>query len=202
MHDNQKTAGAGLSFPPALAATGDGGAGPSSSVAPKGRKDLWTPERDALLKSLWNKSHTARQIWTMMGITKGSLMGRSRRLGLLFRDISSQTPGFFQKVKAAKERKTPKVLPKSAATDALVEETPDNTRDPKGCRFIFGHVREARRWRYCQAATVEKRDYCAEHLALIYRPALPPGSKSNGPGTAAWYATQTNKGGRIAGGRA
>lgn len=48
----------------------------------------WTQEREAQLKSLWQK-HSPREIRAIMGLTAGQLIGKSNRMNLQFRATGS-----------------------------------------------------------------------------------------------------------------
>ena len=42
---------------------------------------VWTPDRDAQLRALWDAGHTGTDIAQRMGATKNSIIGRVHRLG-------------------------------------------------------------------------------------------------------------------------
>jgi len=56
----------------------------------------------------------------------------------------------------------------------------DSLREPRGCRFITGHVGEE--WRYCQADQKRGSSFCADHHALCHgkTPAAVPDCNKEG----------------------
>ena len=51
----------------------------------------WTPEREAKLKDLWKKGHSASQIATLIGdTTRNAVIGKAHRLNLEARAVSKK----------------------------------------------------------------------------------------------------------------
>lgn len=50
-------------------------------------RDTWTPERLEQLTLLWDKGATAATIGRRIGVTKGAVIGKVHRLGLVPRKI-------------------------------------------------------------------------------------------------------------------
>ena len=51
----------------------------------------WTPEREAKLKDLWKKGHSASQIASMLGeTTRNAVIGKAHRLKLQARAVSKK----------------------------------------------------------------------------------------------------------------
>lgn len=54
-------------------------------------RDTWTPERLEQLTLLWDKGATAATIGRRIGVTKGAVIGKVHRLGLVPRKIVRRT---------------------------------------------------------------------------------------------------------------
>jgi hypothetical protein len=126
----------------------------------------WTAEWNARLRSLWNKDYTSADIRKIMGLTRGQLSGRARRLRLNFAELKRMSNNF------ANPAKNPAIKEKSRKAEGdLVFPSgtfPPDGRDVRGCQFIFGHPREGD-WRFCQKPRLGETSWCHEHFDLVYR---------------------------------
>lgn len=118
---------------------------------------FWTPEMDAHLTRLWNEGWSTRQIaafmegfaepWNGAPVTRNSVIGRARRLGL----------------------RRHQHAPQNDQTEGLVDKNP-KAYDPiapklKGCQWIHEDPRDPSHWK-CGAPVVRGSIhlFCSVHL--------------------------------------
>jgi GcrA cell cycle regulator len=65
------------------------GSAPESSL-------VWTPERIQQLTDLWIAGTTSSQIAKLMGLSRGAVMGKVRRLGLIGKGPQQRKPGLIK----------------------------------------------------------------------------------------------------------
>ena len=113
----------------------------------------WTPDRTARLRELWDEPYSCDEIAVIMSkefrctITKNAIIGKSHRLNLPVRDISTMV--------------TPRVR-EPAEPDGLPGVSLLALRDGQ-CRWPL----DTRPVRYCGEPIV-RRAYCAAHAKLAY----------------------------------
>mgnify|MGYP001175902611 CR=1 FL=1 len=137
----------------------------------------WSEEREAKLRELWEKGHTASQIAEILGgTTRNAVIGKAHRLNLAAR-ASSKRPE-KQKTKfledqnkqqgytSRKERFKSLLLDKNfePAKNLNLEELTENT-----CKYMEGHPNEETA-SFCGRKTVEKFSYCPLHLMIVFQP--------------------------------
>jgi GcrA cell cycle regulator len=134
---------------------------------------FWTQTKEKLLKAMWGKGSSAREIGNKVGATRNAVIGKARRLELEAREPEN----FVTKTKKAPVKKvapppppprptTPgvKYLPRGNASDLLMSLSADNCRwpdgDPAGDDFTF-----------CAGKKQGSSPYCKIHSEIAYAPA-------------------------------
>lgn len=134
---------------------------------------FWTQTKEKILKAMWGKGSSAREIGDKVGATKNAVIGKARRL-----ELETRIPeNFVTKTKKAPVKKvapppppprptTPGVtyLPRGNASDLLMSLSADNCRwpdgDPAGDDFTF-----------CAGKKQGSSPYCKIHSEIAYAPA-------------------------------
>jgi len=134
---------------------------------------FWTQTKEKILKAMWGKGSSAREIGDKVGATKNAVIGKARRL-----ELEARVPeNFVTKTKKAPVKKiapppppprptTPGVtyLPRGNASDLLMSLSADNCRwpdgDPAGDDFTF-----------CAGKKQGSSPYCKIHSDIAYAPA-------------------------------
>ena len=138
----------------------------------------WTPEREAKLKELWKKGHTASQIARMLGdTTRNAVIGKANRLNLQSRS-SSKKPSvkIDSENNNTQEIKTQK-LGRKAKFKALLLDKNFEQENPKKleeltdltCRWPIGHPYE-KKFYFCGRKPLEKFPYCKLHVLYAFQP--------------------------------
>ena len=135
---------------------------------------FWTQTKEKILKAMWGKGSSAREIGIKVGATKNAVIGKARRL-----ELETRIPeNFVTKTKKAPVKKvapppppprptTPGVtyLPRGNASDLLMSLSADNCRwpdgDPAGDDFTF-----------CAGKKQGSSPYCKIHSEIAYAPAV------------------------------
>lgn len=99
----------------------------------------WPDDRVAILRDLWTRNLTAKEIGRKMGISKNAVLGKVHRLGL-------------------EQRVAPIVKPAKLRGFQIP--------DQGFCCYIFGDPLKIGA-RYC-GAPVHKRDWCKKHCDIVY----------------------------------
>ena len=106
----------------------------------------WTDERVEMLKDMWGKGHSARDIAEKLGgVTRNAVIGKAHRLGL------SSRPSVTKKKESMPLKK-----------DAGAERT------DKLCQWPIGDPGTPG-FKFCYADAVSGRPYCEEHCNVAYR---------------------------------
>ena len=106
----------------------------------------WTDERVEMLKDMWGKGFSARDIAEKLGgVTRNAVIGKAHRLGLSSRPSST---------------KKKEALPK--AKDVGAERT------DKLCQWPIGDPGTPD-FKFCYGDAVSGRPYCEEHCNIAYR---------------------------------
>ena len=136
----------------------------------------WTPEREAKLKDLWKKGHTASQIAEMIGgTTRNAVIGKAHRLNLQARAATRKTT-----VKTKSENNTPvkeeKMSRKARFRSLLLDKNfePENPKKLEEltdvtCRWPIGHPYE-KDFYFCGRKPMEKFPYCKLHVLYAFQP--------------------------------
>ena len=140
----------------------------------------WTEEREAKLKQLWTKGHTASQIAIMLGgTTRNAVIGKAHRLSLEARSISKKSQAKVSEknnnntVLGAKSGK----LGRKAKFKALLLDRNFEPENPKKleeltdgtCRWPIGHPYEEKFY-FCGRKSMEKLPYCRLHVLYAFQP--------------------------------
>ena len=137
----------------------------------------WTSEREAKLKELWKKGHTASQIATVLGdTTRNAVIGKAHRLNLEARAKSKKTtPTVNTENNVKLEIKTQKLGRKAKFKALLLDksfppENPVKLEDltDDHCRWPLGEKLQPVKF-FCGRKPTEKFVYCALHLMIGYQ---------------------------------
>lgn len=152
---------------------------------------MWTEEKNALLRRLWDEGLPCRTIGLMVGATKNSVIGKAGRLGLARRVErhwrATQKKHFDKLGTLPRSRiKPPPVRHEVKKVVAIVDATiPAEQRKtlfeigPNDCRFPVGDPTKGfwcnEEFFFCGGPT-DGGTYCAGHEARVRytRPANPP----------------------------
>lgn len=166
------------------------------TVVPKRRgpleQSVWTEQRLADLERLWNLGHSASQIALAIGagLTKNSIIGKARRLGLHRRPSPILSAPINPRPPRQEDRTmlmTPLVVPAPAiapepapkpihALDPLVPAKIRPARSSSGCQWPHGDPKDKASFGFCGKPTApnpRKAPYCAHHFARAYQAAKP-----------------------------
>lgn len=138
----------------------------------------WTEEEDEMLRALWARKLTAREISISIGKTRNAVIGRAHRLELEKRCVSRKpkkkiarlsrkkiVPKAFLKKYTKEFKKALKRLEK-ARMEGGVSFT---ELEPHHCRFISGDPMEDHI--YCGREVKPQSRFCPEHHKLCFKPA-------------------------------
>ena len=138
----------------------------------------WTPEKEAKLKDLWKKGHTASQIANMLGdTTRNAVIGKAHRLNLEGRVASKKVRSeTTKKHNITSENKATK-LSRKARFKALLLDKNFEQENPKKleeltdttCRWPIGHPYE-KNFYFCGRQSMEKFPYCKLHVLYAFQP--------------------------------
>jgi len=139
----------------------------------------WTPEREAKLKDLWKKGHTASQIANLLGgATRNAVIGKAHRLNLEARAISKKTVVDRANTEngTKPEIKTQRLGRKAKFKALLLDKSfePENPVNLEGltdetCRWPIGHPYE-KQFYFCGRKPMEKFPYCQLHVLYAFQP--------------------------------
>ena len=139
----------------------------------------WTPEREAKLRELWKKGHTATQIAVMLGnTTRNAVIGKAHRLNLEGRATSKKIQN--------KTNNNENIIPPTTKTQKLSrkarfkallldknfeQENPKKFEEltEKTCKWPIGHPYE-KNFYFCGRTSMEKFPYCMLHVLYAFQP--------------------------------
>ena len=140
----------------------------------------WSEEREAKLRELWEKGHTASQIAEILGgTTRNAVIGKAHRLKLAARATSKKPEKQKQQFAndqnkqqgytSRKERFKSLLLDKNfeAENPKKLEELGD-----KNCRWPIGHPDEENFY-FCGRSPIEGFSYCKLHVLYAFQPKNP-----------------------------
>ena len=140
----------------------------------------WNEAREAKLKELWDKGHTASQIAEILGdTTRNAVIGKAHRLKLAGRAQSKKTAKekkqFVGNVSKEERYINRRARFKSLLLDKDFE--PENPKkleelDDNNCRFPVGHPDEEDFY-FCGRTPVEGFSYCQLHVLYSFQPKNP-----------------------------
>jgi len=140
----------------------------------------WSEEREAKLKELWEKGHTASQIAEMLGgITRNAVIGKAHRLKLAGRAPSKKHEKQKKQLGANQDKQEGYVSRKSRFKSLLLDKNfePENPKKleelgDNNCRFPMGHPDEEDFY-FCGRTPVEGFSYCQLHVLYSFQPKNP-----------------------------
>ena len=167
--------------------TGDEKRGP-------GGGEEWPAEEIGRLTSLLGQALSARQIGIIMGRSRNSIIGKTRRLGLALTGARTapRGPRAIRVRKSTMDRKKPTQSPPTARRAYLRPKGWDGSApapivpanngrgvtilklNSHNCHTVIGSTRPRKGLpRYCGLPAWNETDYCEEHYAVFHRPPQP-----------------------------
>jgi len=133
---------------------------------PQRPQPFWTPERDALLRQLWDEHLPCKLIAEQLGGTKNQVLGRAHRIGLPIHKHA------LLGRQVGKPRLRPPVSP--ASTEPLARAERRWLLDPRvdsagKCRWIEGPTRGPQTV-FCADPAVPGKSWCARCMERLYAP--------------------------------
>jgi GcrA cell cycle regulator len=131
----------------------------------------WTPAAIAKARELWSRGMPASEIGVVFGVSKGSVIGIADRNG-----FTSRVPGHQRREYDPQDRQyrhrppKPKPAPVVVLVPVALPVRVLRLSPVAACCWPLGEPGTPE-FRWCGAAAVVKRSYCAAHVALAYRPA-------------------------------
>lgn len=137
------------------------------------RNTPWPSEKEAALIECLKNKMTARQTADQIGMTRNSIIGKARRMGLEFLSVPKRPIPFQGRQKRIRKprvivapkfpyRETPPIAPEPHMDPLmLVFEDLKNSPVISQCRFPYGE--NPREIVYCGLPTVDGESWCAAH---------------------------------------
>ncbi|MCK5446371.1 MAG: global cell cycle regulator GcrA-like protein [Rhodospirillaceae bacterium] len=128
------------------------------------RTDIWKPEQISQLTDLWDTGLPTSAIGKKMGITKNSVIGKARRMGLPARPSPIRMGGPSRRKRAPKKaikiKKEIILRPKDIPLVPLIDLG-------NGCPWPYGDPQDDD-FGFCGQQKDGKKAYCAEHNERAY----------------------------------
>ena len=140
----------------------------------------WDEAREAKLKELWEKGHTASQIAKILGdTTRNAVIGKAHRLKLASRTKSRQ-PEKQKKQDISVQGKEEKYISRRSRFKSLLLDKDFEPENPKkleelgdkNCRWPIGHPEEENFY-FCGRNPIEGFSYCKLHILYAFQPKNP-----------------------------
>ena len=140
----------------------------------------WDETREAKLKELWEKGHTASQIAKILGdTTRNAVIGKAHRLKLAGR-TQSRKPEKEKKQSVSAQSKEERYISRRSRFKSLLLDKNFEPENPKkleelgdnNCRFPMGHPDEEDFY-FCGRTPVEGFSYCQLHVLYSFQPKNP-----------------------------
>ena len=137
----------------------------------------WDESREAKLKELWEKGHTASQIAEILGgTTRNAVIGKAHRLKLAGR-VQSKKPDKQKRQVENLQSKEEKYVSRRARFKSLLLDKnfePENPKkleelDDKNCRWPIGHP-DQKDFYFCGRTPIEGFSYCKLHVLYAFKP--------------------------------
>jgi len=131
---------------------------------------FWTPDKEKILRALWDKELSARQIGAKIGATRNAVIGKARRLKLAVR-VSNV--GYAVMKPKAKIAPPPPPPPPPKVIEVEEEIVYKTVRDavmglkPEDCRWPNGAPHE-NKLSFCGAPQLQGFSYCLKHCRSAY----------------------------------
>lgn len=151
----------------------------AKKATPTFNEKLWTTNEDGILRVLWAKGLTARQIAIAIGRTRNAVLGRADRLDLPARAVArSAKPGAgrlkplvplkVRRQQAAyfKDFKRALAVMEKAVLGPGVHLT---ELEPHHCRFISGDPTKMNAGVFCGREKQKGSSYCPDHHKICFR---------------------------------
>ena len=137
----------------------------------------WTDEREAKLKELWEKGHTASQIAEILGgTTRNAVIGKAHRLKLAGRVAPKKPEKNKKQVIVGQNRSETNVSRKSRFKSLLLDKNfePENPKKVEelgdnNCRWPIGHP-DQEGFYFCGRSPIEGFSYCKLHVLYAFQP--------------------------------
>ena len=135
----------------------------------------WTAEREAKLRKLWEAGTEGAIIAEIMGLTRGALYGKARRLKLSARQKvfwgHPRRKDAEPAVYTPHHRQPSKPLPKTPIVETGFTPLTTLTIRDGDCHFpVEG---EGETLKMCAAPAVVGKPYCIFHVGVAYKPHAP-----------------------------
>ena len=140
----------------------------------------WDETREAKLKELLEKGHTASQIAKILGdTTRNAVIGKAHRLKLAGR-TQSRKPEKEKKQSVSAQSKEERYISRRSRFKSLLLDKNFEPENPKkleelgdnNCRFPMGHPDEEDFY-FCGRTPVEGFSYCQLHVLYSFQPKNP-----------------------------
>ena len=140
----------------------------------------WDESREAKLKELWEKGHTASQIAKILGdTTRNAVIGKAHRLKLAGR-VQSKRPEKQKKEAAIGQSKEERYISRRSRFKSLLLDKDFEPESPKkleelgdkNCRWPIGHPDEENFY-FCGRSPIEGFSYCKLHVLYAFQPKNP-----------------------------
>ena len=137
----------------------------------------WDETREAKLKELWEKGHTASQIAEMLGgTTRNAVIGKAHRLKLAGRVQSKKTERPKKQTLTPQSKEERYISRRSKFKSLLLDKNfePENPKKleelgDKNCRWPIGHPDEENFY-FCGRSPIEGFSYCKLHVLYAFQP--------------------------------
>ena len=140
----------------------------------------WDETREAKLKELWEKGHTASQIAEILGgTTRNAVIGKAHRLKLAGR-VQPRKPEKQKKQVVGGQAKEDRYISRRARFKSLLLDKNFEPENPKkledladnNCRWPIGHPDEENFY-FCGRNPIEGFSYCKLHVLYAFQPKNP-----------------------------
>ena len=136
----------------------------------------WDETREAKLKELWEKGHTASQIAEALGgTTRKAVIGKAHRLKLAGRVQSTKTQKQNKPATSVQSKEERNISRRSRFKSLLLDKSfePENPKkleelDDKNCRWPIGHPDEENFY-FCGRSPIEGFSYCKLHVLYAFQ---------------------------------
>ena len=140
----------------------------------------WDETREAKLKELWEKGHTASQIAEILGnTTRNAVIGKAHRLKLAGRAQSKKTEKEKKQVVGNVSKEERYINRRARFKSLLLDKDfePENPKkleelDDKDCRWPIGHP-DQKDFYFCGRTPIEGFSYCKLHVLYAFQPKNP-----------------------------
>ena len=138
----------------------------------------WTPEREAKLRKLWKKGHTASQIANIIGTTtRNAVIGKAHRLNLEARAPSKQSSSPRSREDKQTIKRPAAPMSRKAKFQSLLLDKNFEAENPKSleeltektCKWPIGHPNEEKFY-FCGRKPESDFPYCKLHILYAFQP--------------------------------